>query len=148
MGLRWIGAMLGIIALALPVLELVGIYQIWQIAGWWTLVWLAMAVIAGIQLMALERLAFLPRMMASLSSGQMPFAILTGSGLRFVAAGLLIFPGAISDVVALALLLVSLFFRGPRSGRADAASPETTAPGYRPTAANDDIIEGEFRRED
>lgn len=140
--------MLGIIALALPVLELVGIYHIWQLAGWWTLVWLALAVIAGIQLMALERLAFLPRMMASLSSGQMPFAILTGSGLRFVAAGLLIFPGAISDALALVLLLVSLFFRGPKSAASGADAAGTATPGYRPRAANDDIIEGEFRRED
>lgn len=140
--------MLGIIALALPVLELVGIYHIWQMAGWWTLVWLVLAVIAGIQLMALERLAFLPRMMVSLSSGQMPFAILTGSGLRFVAAGLLIFHGALSDAVALMLLLVSLFFRGPKPVPRGAADPEATAPGYRTRAANDDIIEGEFRRED
>jgi len=148
MGLRSIGAMLGIIALALPVLELVGIYHIWQIVGWWTLVWLALAVIAGIQLMALERLAFLPRVMVSLSSGQAPFAILTGSGLRFVAAGLLIFPGAMSDALALLLLLVSLFWRGPKSAPRGAAEPDAAAPGYRTRAANDDIIEGEFRRED
>jgi UPF0716 protein FxsA len=133
--------MLAIIAFALPVLELVGIYQIWQVAGGWTLVWLAMAGLFGLWLMALERLAFLPRMLASLASGSAPFAVLTGSGLRFIAAGLLIFPGALSDGLALILLLASLFFSSPQM-------PAPEAPRHGPRAANDDIIEGEYKRMD
>ncbi len=143
MGLRWIGTFLAIIAFALPVLELVGIYQIWQVAGWWTLVWLALAGLAGLWLMALERLAFLPRMVASLASGSAPFAVLTGSGLRFIAAALLIFPGAITDAIALLLLVSSLFFGGPT-----APVPGVGRQPAGPRAANDDVIEGDFRRED
>jgi hypothetical protein len=43
---------------------------------------------------------------------------------------------------------VSLIWRGPKSAPRGAAEPDAAAPGYRTRAANDDIIEGEFRRED
>ena len=136
MGLRFLAALLPIIALAFPLLELVGIYQVWQSIGWWTLVWLALAVLAGSWLLALERVAFMPRMTLSMMNGETPFSVLTESGLRFMAGGLLIFPGPFSDVLALLLLVASLFVAGggPPKGR-------------RPSA-NDDIIEGEYRRVD
>lgn len=136
--------MLGIIALALPVLELVGIYQAWQVAGWWTLVWLAGAALFGLWLMALERLAFLPRLAAAMSGGGAPFSVLTGSGLRFIAAGMLVFPGFISDALALALLIGSVFLGGSGGKPARDAGRRTHAP----RAANDDVIEGECRRVD
>ncbi len=147
MALRWVAGSLGIIALALPLLELVGIYQVWHYAGWWTLALLALAALAGIWLMALERLAFMPRMLATLASGAAPFAVLTGSGIRFIAAGLLIFPGFFSDALAVLLILASLFFRGA----APSAAPRQPGGGMPPRdgrAANDDVIEGEFERID
>jgi len=143
MGLRWVAVILGIIALALPLLEMVGIYHVWGIAGWWTLVALALAGMAGIWLMALERLTFLPRIVAVMANGGAPFGILTGSGLRFVAAGLLIIPGFFSDAVALVLLLASLL-----PGRRGQARPADGRPTQGPRAANDDVIEGEYRRVD
>lgn len=143
MGLRWVAVILGIIALALPLLELVGIYQVWGIIGWWTLVALALAALAGIWLMALERLTFMPRMLAAMANGGAPFGILTGSGLRFVAAGLLIFPGFFSDAVALFMLLASLL-----AGRRGSAARGPGGPAHGPRAANDDVIEGECRRVD
>jgi UPF0716 protein FxsA len=139
---RWVAVILGIIALGLPLLELVGIYQVWGVAGWWTLAWLALSALAGIWLMALERLAFLPRMVASLANGGAPFGVLTGSGLRFVAAALLIFPGFFSDAVAVLLLLYSLL---PGRARPVAAGRGQQ---HAPRAANEDIIEGEYRRVD
>lgn len=122
-------------------LELVGIYQIWRVAGWWTLAWLALSALAGIWLLALERVTFLPRMLASLAGGEAPFSLLTGSGLRFIAAGLLIFPGPYSDLLAILLLLTSLLFGA-------GAKPAPGRPQTGPRAANDDIIEGEYHRVD
>lgn len=145
MGFRWVWASLGIIALALPALELVAIYQIWGLIGAWTLAWLALAALAGFWLIALERLAFLPRIVASLSGGASPWGIITGSGLRFVAAGLLIFPGPLSDAVALLLLLASLLTGGVQPTR---APPGMGSPRHGPRAANDEIIEGEYKRVD
>ncbi len=136
--------MLVIIAVALPLLELVGIYHVWGMYGAWTLAWLLLAVLLGMWLMALERLAFLPRLLAAMAQGGAPLGVLTGSGLRFIAAGLFMFPGFFSDAAGLLLLLASLV---PGLG---ARSPQQAATGARhgPRAANDDVIEGEFHRVD
>lgn len=130
---------LAIIALAFPALELAGIYQIWQLIGAWTLLWLAAAVVAGVAVLRRAQAEFLPRMLYAGFEGRTPFAALWHSGRQFLAGGLLIFPGAASDVLALLLLLGSL---GSRPG------PPRQRPGYGPQAANDDVIEGQWRRED
>ncbi|MEW6590376.1 MAG: FxsA family protein, partial [Pseudomonadota bacterium] len=57
-----------------------------------------------------------------------PLAALFASGRVLLAGGLLVFPGFLSDALALGLLLMPGTWRRPR-------------------AANDDILEGEFRRE-
>lgn len=129
-----------IIALGLPVLELVGIYWVWQGLGAWTLAWLAWAVVAGVMLIAHERMHFAPRMAQSLFNGSAPLIVLLGSGLRFLAGVLLILPGALSDLTALVLLLFSLF-RKP----AAVAPSQTVRPGG---PGRDDAIEGEYRRVD
>lgn len=131
-------AYLPIIALALPLLELVGIYQTWQIVGAWTLAWLLLAAVAGFMLIAAERATFLSRLAETLAQGLHPVTLLKSSGFRFLAGILLIIPGPYSDAVAITLLLVSLFSN-------NAAKPATTS---RRPAANDDIIEGDFRRID
>ncbi|TCJ17100.1 FxsA family protein [Parasulfuritortus cantonensis] len=127
-----------IIALAFPVLEIIGIVRIWDAVGIWTLVWLLLDVAAGAALIALERAAFMPVMAATMMGGGNPFEALKASGLRFLAGVMLIFPGPISDAIAL-ILLVWAGFRPP--------VPE---PIRRPrgAAANDDVIEGDFRRVD
>jgi len=128
-----------IIALAIPVLELVGIYWIWQFLGPWTLAWLAAGVLGGALLIAHERARFAPRMVQSLLQGSAPLAVLLGSGARFLAGVLLILPGAMSDAVALVLLLAAL-------GRGRGDLPSGPPPGDRRDP--DDVIEGEYRRMD
>ncbi len=122
-----------IIALGLPALELAGIYQIWQAIGAWTLLWLMLAVAAGVWLLRREQLEFLPRLMYAAFEGETPLAALWASGRRVLAALLLIFPGALSDVLALVLLLWP--------------SPPRPRGPRRPRAA-DEVIEGEYRRVD
>ncbi len=114
--------------MAFPLLELVGIYQVWQAVGAWTLAWLAGAALAGFMLLAAERLSFLPRLAEGMLNGRHPIELILASGQRFVAAVLLILPGAGSDLLALWLLLRA------------AARP-------RP-ARSDGVIEGEFKRLD
>ncbi len=126
-----------IIALAFPVLELVGIIYIWGTIGPWTLLWLLLAVLAGAALISVERIAFLPGLAGAMLGGGNPFAALKVSGLRFLAGVMLIFPGPISDVLAIFLLLLSGFRPTPRR---PAGRPEN--------AANDDVIEGDYRRID
>lgn len=127
-----------IIALAFPVLEIIGLVRVWDQIGAWTLLWLLAAVLAGGALIALERAAFMPVMAATLMAGGNPIDAVKASGLRFLAGLLLIFPGVLSDGMAL-FLLVWAGFRRPLAG------PVRRPPG---AAANDDVIEGDFRRVD
>lgn len=126
-----------IIALAFPVLEIIGIISIWGEIGAWTLLWLLLAVLAGSSLIALERVAFVPGLAATMANGGNPFDLLRSSGLRFLAGMLLIFPGAISDAIALFLLLWAGF-----------RPPPPRMPRGPGAAANDEVIEGDFRRVD
>lgn len=124
-----------IIAFGLPALELVGIYQIWQTIGAWTLTWLALALAIGVWLLRREHRAFLPRLIEALAYGHAPMGVLLASFRRIIAALLLIFPGVVSDALALVLLA----WPGGRPPRPRGGRARTTA---------DDVIEGEYRRID
>lgn len=127
---------LTIIALALPGVELVGIYLVWQLIGAWTLAWLAGAVMIGMRLMRHEQIDFMPRLARALVDGRTPRSLQLASFRRVIAALLFIFPGIGSDLVALVLLIWpgGRPPPGPRSGR---------EPVHTPT-----VIEGEYRRVD
>jgi UPF0716 protein FxsA len=125
-----------IIALAFPVLEIIGIVLIWGQAGAWTLLWLLLAALAGAALISVERVAFMPGLAAAMLAGGNPFDALKASGLRFLAGLMLIFPGALSDVVALFLLL----WAGLR--------PAQPARGGARPMGDDGVIEGECHRVD
>ncbi len=140
---RFLVSLWPIIALAFPLLELYGVITVWHVIGAWTLLGLLAAGVAGALLIATERLAFMPRMVGVIMGGEDPFAVLKGSGLRFLAGMLLIFPGFISDIIAGFLLLWSLF--QPEPSVRQWPGDEERQPGR---AANDDVIEGEYHRVD
>ena len=79
------------------------------------------------------------RLAAALSQGQFSLAAIIDSFRTVLAGLLLIFPGVISDVMALFLLLLPL--REPAYQRAPRATPNGTR------IRSDGVIEGEFRRE-
>jgi UPF0716 protein FxsA len=122
-----------LVLLSFPVLEAIGIFWAASVIGGWVLLWLLLAAVAGIMLIRLERVAWSARLLFSVQSGAHPLAALFASGRILLAGGLLVFPGFISDAVALVLLLIP----GTWSGRK--RNPLR--------AANDDVLEGEFRRE-
>ncbi len=131
------GWIVAIIAVGLPALELAGIILIWQEIGAWTLVWLAASVLAGVWVLRREHLEFLPRLSHALFDGHTPFSVLFATARRIFAGLLLIFPGAGSDLLALALLL----WPGGSPPRRPPRQPgEPVGP--------DDVIEGDFRRVD
>jgi UPF0716 protein FxsA len=135
----------GIIAIAIPALEIVGMYLVGSRIGLgWTLVWLIAAAIAGGAVIREERASFMPRLQQAMAQGHPPFSLLWASGRRFLAGVLLIVPGPFSDAVALLLLL------WPRP-KLPPAGPDRVDPirsASRPRAGPGDVIEGEFRRED
>jgi len=98
--------------------------------GWWLLPWLVASAVAGWVLIREEKLAFFGRVISALHSGQSPLVAFFDSGRTLLAGLLLIFPGVISDVIALGLLLI------PRPRRRVFTTP-----------ADDGVIEGEYRRE-
>ena len=122
-----------LLMLSFPVLEAVGIFWIADRIGGWTLLWLLLAALAGITLIRFERIAWGARMAFTMQSGANPMAALLASGRILLAGGLLVFPGFISDAIALVLLLI------PGTWNKRKTDP------LRP--ANDDILEGEFKRE-
>lgn len=119
------------VAIALfPAAEIFSLFQLAHYLGAWTFLYIAVAVLAGMALIAGERVAMLPRLLSSIQTGTSPLSALFKSGRYILAGMLLILPGLVSDVVALGLLL------WPR--RRSMTNIK---------AANDDIIEGEFTKE-
>ena len=107
--------------------------------GGWVLAWLVFAAIAGVVLIKQARFSLVTRLAAALSQGQFSLAAIIDSFRTVLAGLLLIFPGVISDVMALFLLLLPL--REPAYQRARRATPNGTR------IRSDGVIEGEFRRE-
>jgi len=120
------------ILLGFPLLEAVVLVRLSEVMGWWILVWVVFAACAGMALIKEARFAMLARLAAGLAEGRFAIGALTDSA-RIVHAGLfLIFPGVISDFIALTLLLLP----GPK------AIVETRS--IRDIGGS--VIDGEFRR--
>lgn len=125
-----------LILLAFPVLEIGLLIALAGQYGWWLLLYLVIVAILGFRLIKDEQLMMFGRMAQTLSQGGTPGKALFGSAKNMIAGILLIIPGVISDLVAVILLLLPTAKGGPSPSQA------------RRKAANDDVIEGEFRRED
>lgn len=119
------------ILLAFPVLEIYTLVQVGHLIGWWLPLWLIVAAILGARLLREAQLSFVFRLFDGLQRGQGLPAALFGSGRNILAGLLLIFPGLISDALALILLLLPSAPPDPPAGPRE-----------------DGVIEGEFRRED
>ncbi len=119
------------ILLGFPVLEIFVTVKLAGIIGWWLAPLLILSAVAGSRLIQQEKTVVFARLFSSLQSGRpLGFAML--DSVRTLLAGvLLIFPGVVSDVLALALLLLPSPKRSRRSGPVD-----------------DGIIEGEWQREE
>lgn len=117
-----------LILLGFPALEIYVLAKLAGTIGWWLLPWLLSSAIVGGWLVR-DAGAMLPlRLLGALQSGHsLSLSLLIG--FRTLLAGiLLIFPGVVSDFLALVLLLLP--------------HPKATLP----TAANDDVIDGEWTR--
>jgi UPF0716 protein FxsA len=122
-----------LLMLSFPVLEAIGIFWAASVIGGWVLLWLLLAAVAGAMLIRIERVAWGARLLFAVQSGANPLASLFATGRILLAGGLLVFPGFISDAIALVLLLIP--------GTWDRRMQDPLRP------ANDDVLEGEFKRE-
>ncbi|MBL0142075.1 MAG: FxsA family protein [Betaproteobacteria bacterium] len=120
------------ILLGFPVMEIVVLARLAETHGWWVLVWVVIGAIAGMALLKEARFALVARLGAALAAGEFSIAAFVDSGRTVLAGLLLIFPGVISDFMALTLLLL------PRR------VPEPIHVHARP---HGNVIDGQFRRE-
>lgn len=119
-----------LILLGFPVLEMYLLAKIWHHIGWWLAVWLVMSIMTGMALIKEARFAMVRELSNVLRNGGSNIPAILGSGRILIAGFLFIFPGVISDFIALALILIP-------QGR--------TAPVR--ASRDDHVIDGEFRRE-
>ncbi len=121
------------ILLGFPLLEIAVLARLADTHGWWVLAWVVLSAVAGFALLKEARFALVARVGAALAAGQFSIAAFVDSARTVLAGLLLIFPGVISDFIALALLLL------PRR------LPEPVHAHARPV--HGDVIDGQFRRE-
>jgi UPF0716 protein FxsA len=122
--------------LAFPVTEIWILIKLADQYGWWVLFYLVAVALLGLQLIRDEKLLFSGRMMQNLNQGGNPIKAIFGSARNIIAGILLIIPGVITDLIAVILLLIPV--------HKDAYNTSN----HTQKAANDDVIEGEFHREE
>ena len=141
-----------LLLLSFLVLEAIGIFWMADVMGGWVLLWLLLAAVAGVMLIRVERVAWGARLLFSIQSGAHPLKSVFASGRMLIAGGLLIFPGFISDAIALGLLLVpGTWGRRKidplRPVNDDWPSPQPSPPRGEGANVMPTTIDGEFRRE-
>ena len=124
--------LLMMILLGFPLLEVVVLVRLSETLGWWILAWVVLAACAGMALIKEARFAMLARLASGLAQGSFSIVALTDSARTVLAGLLLIFPGVVSDLIAITLLLL------PRSRFIADSTARREAGG--------ELIEGEFRR--
>ena len=126
-----------LILLALPVAEIWTLVKLAQLYNWWLLVYLIAVSLLGIRLIREEKSLIIGRLMQGMMQGGSVGRGIFSGAKNMIAGILLIIPGVITDIIALILLIIPT----PASHK----SPKQRA---KTQAANDDVIEGEFTRED
>jgi UPF0716 protein FxsA len=117
-----------LILLGFPALDIYLLFPLGKRLGWWLAVWLVMSAITGVTLIREARFSMLKQLAAALQDGGAGLRALIDSGRILVAGLLFIFPGVLSDLAALLLLLTL---------------PQDTSP---PARCGPRIIDGDFRR--
>jgi UPF0716 protein FxsA len=92
--------------LVLPIVEIALFIKVGQAIGLWpTLALVIAAGLAGVLVLRMQGLQILNQMRSNVSAGRLPARSLADTMMIGLAAMLLILPGFLSDIVALALLL-------------------------------------------
>lgn len=130
-----------LILLAFPIAEIWLLIELADAYGWLLLLYLVGIGYLGLRLIQQEKANFNERVLQNMTSGVSPLRVIFGSARKMIAGMLLILPGVITDFIAALLLLIPI-----QSQKADDVPYQN--PYQDKPSANDDVIEGEFRRED
>jgi len=128
-----------LILLAFPIAEIWLLIDLGQRFGWWLALYLVLVTYLGWRLIQEEKQLLAGRMMQTLMQSPAPNLAIFG-GLKNLLAGiLLMIPGIMTDIIAVLLLLIPT--AKPMQGNPFQNNPSSNS-------ANDDVIEGEYTRED
>jgi len=134
----------GLILLAFPIAEIWLLIELADQYGWLLLLYLVVIGWLGLRLIREEKSSFSVRMMQNMAAGGNPAKAIFGSARNIIAGVLLMLPGVITDIIAVSLLLIPI--KNTQTLNDQPANDQFQESPHR--AANDDVIEGEFRRED
>ena len=130
-----------LIVLAFPLLDLLATLRIANWTGVPLWAWLGLPLIAGFLTLRNERLEFRARTIAALRGDHAALRDLFDSGRKVLAGFLLILPGVISDILALALLAFPLNLGAAAGGAPGIRTARRPGPAQGRTT-----IDGEYRR--
>jgi len=122
-----------LIVLSFPVIDVLATLRFARWSGIPALAWFAASALAGALLLRNERGTFRAKTLAALRGDQPLLRGLLDSGRRVLAALLLILPGVMSDVIALALLLLPINIGPPLATQWAGSGRKTIEGDYRRT---------------
>ena len=128
--------------ISLPFLEIMGLFILGYLYGWWFGLYIVIMAILGWKLIQDEKTLVLARVMNMMTQGDNLFSVLLGSAKNLLAGVLFLFPGVITDLFGFILLLVPIqnsMSKGPSLFSENRKNN---------TENTDDVIEGEYRREE
>lgn len=138
--MKFIGIWLIIIV---PILEIWGYFKLGSLYGWWYFIYIVVVGILGWRMIKEEKSQLLSRMMNSFNNTGSPFQMILGAAKNMIAGGLFLFPGIISDVIAVMLLIM------PSKNPNENLFQEMQDRYNRKQQKTDDsVIEGEFKKEE
>ena len=121
-----------ILLLSFPVIEIWGIFKLSQLYGWWFFLYMVLVTYLGWRLIKEEKQLVVVKLMGALGEGGNPIKAMIGSARNLFAGILFIIPGVITDFFAVILLLIPI---------KDSSSQNIHS-------SEEDVIEGEYRRDD
>lgn len=127
------------ILLAFPIAEIWLLIDLAEAYGWWLALYLVLVTYLGWRLIQEEKQLLAGRMMQTLMQSPGPNLSILGGVKNLFAGVLLVIPGVMTDLIAVLLLLIPTTKPPKKNPFQDETSSKS---------ANDDVIEGEYTRED
>ena len=127
------------ILLAFPIAEIWLLIDLAETYGWWLGLYLVLVTYLGWRLIQEEKQLLAGRMLQTLMQSPSPNLSILGGVKNLFAGVLLVIPGVMTDLIAVLLLLIPTTKPPKKNPFQDDTSSES---------ANDDVIEGEYTRED
>ncbi len=121
-----------ILLLSFPVIEIWGIFKLSALYGWWFLLYMILVTYLGWRLIKEEKQLVFSKLMGAMTQGGNPIKAMIGSARNLFAGILFIIPGVITDSLAVILLLIPIKNNSSQNDH----------------PSEDDVIEGEYRRDD